>query len=172
MSPINKDNILEIIKNGELYVKTGLSWGRKFGIIEWLMGFVSPIKRPMRAKSRHVICMGDEGPQPLYPWKHLLFMGHDLKTPKKIEFWAIDIETVLAIKEATGYTVDFEGKTWIEYRNKNTVTAVFIEEPFELVDKDGKVFHSAGNYWVIYDHTTKNWFPCDPTKFKYTRKIQ
>jgi hypothetical protein len=170
MLTINEGNIHNLIESGELYIKTGLSWGRKFGIIEWLKGFVSPIKRPMSAKSCHVICMGNEGPQPLNPWIHLLFMGHDLTKPETIEFWAIKKNVVRQIKESTGKTVYFEGKTWIEYRNKNVVTAVFIEEPFELIDNEGKVFHSAGNYWVIYDHTTQNWFPCAPDKFKYTLK--
>jgi len=168
---INKDNILKIIELGELYVKTGLSWGREFGFFEWLFGFVSPIKRPMRAKPCHVICMGKEGPQPLNPLTHLLFMGHDLKKPAEIEFWAIKKTTVELIKESTSKTIRFEGKTWTEYRNKNIVTAIFVKEPFELIDADGLVFRSAGNYWVVYDHSSKNWFPCDPTKFKYSLKM-
>lgn len=171
MLTINNLNIQEIIELGELYVKTGLSWGREFGFFEWLFGFVSPIKRPMRAKPCHVICMGEEGHQSLNPWRHLLFMGHDLKKPREIEFWAIKKGVVKQIKEETGSSVIFEGRTWKEYRNINVVTAVFIEEPFQLIDKDGEVFNSDGNYWVIYDHTTKNWFPCDPTKFKYSPKM-
>lgn len=165
---IDQSNIHATIKNGKEYRKIGLSYGR-LPIEKDLEGLVSPNMRPAKKVPGHVVCMRKEGNQPFGLETEYIFMGDDLSKPDKLEFWAVEVEYVTACKEKTGKIVEFDGLSWDEYRNKNTVIAILMDEEFTLTDAKGKVFTGEAGYWLIYDLTPgqENWWPCAPDKFFY-----
>ncbi len=155
------------MEGAKSYRKRGVSYARRVTDADVRSGLTSPITRPSTALPKKVLCMGGEGYQPLHK-KQYICMG-DPSNPDKVEYWTNMPDFIEANKEPTGVSINFDGHTWQQYRNKTVVLATFVEVPFILIDQDDQEFNINEPYWVIFNNNgpKPSLYPCKPDKFVY-----